>query len=102
MILNYTQYDSAIIALVFFTIIAILYYATKTKKVTGEKATMYACGETVDPKNVDLAKNETYNTIINTLKLDLLSDAHSGKLTEYLLLVCAGAFIIIITLVLSW
>ena len=102
MILNHTQYDSGIIALVFFTIITILYYATKTKKITGEKATMYACGETVDPKNIDLAKNETYNTIINTLKLDLLSDAHSGKLTEYLFLVCAGAFIITIILVLTW
>ncbi|NOR85422.1 hypothetical protein GQ473_04840 [archaeon] len=102
MILNYTQYDSGIIALIFFTIIAILYHATKTKKFTGEKTTMYACGETVDSKDIDLAKNETYNTIINTLKLDLLSDAHSGKLDEYLFLVCTAAFIIIIILVLTW
>ena len=102
MIQNYTLYDSSMIALIFFTIIIILYHFTKRKKHLGEKTSMYACGESIDPKNTDLIQNESYNTIIKSLNINILSKIHSGKLTEYLFLVCTGTLLIIIILVLTW
>ncbi|MCK5474776.1 MAG: hypothetical protein KAI53_05205 [Candidatus Aenigmarchaeota archaeon] len=102
--INSVFFDTISVSLIFFVLLAFfMYLAGKPKKTdTPGKTSIYACGENLNPENLNMVQKSFYNTIIDALRVNKLSKLHSGNLTEYLFLIAAGTFAIIILLVLLW
>ncbi len=102
--INSMFFDTISVSLIFFVLLVFfVYLAGKPKKaVTPGKTSIYACGENLNPEDLNMVQKSFYTTIIDALRINKLSELHSGNLTEYLFLVAAGTFAIIILLVLLW
>lgn len=63
---------------------------------------MYACGEDLKPEQLNVPPEGFYKVFTGALRLQALRRAHSGRLSDYLLWVVAGAVLLILYVMLLW
>ncbi|MBW6451468.1 MAG: hypothetical protein K0B02_01945 [DPANN group archaeon] len=89
-------------SLLFIIFSIFIYWIIEREPSLRDKASreMYVCGNKADPDQYRVNEHSFYKTIINYFKLDIIKQAHSGKLSMYLLWVLFG--LIIIGFILMW
>ncbi len=91
-----------LLAAIFIAIAKLAEFHVKKAKGKSGKTKMYACGEDIDPEDLNIAPDTFYHTFIKSFKLDKLKKLHQGLLTEYLYWMFAALVVILTIMVLLW
>ncbi len=91
-----------LLAAIFIAIAKLAEFHVKKAKDKSGKTKIYACGEDIDPDDLNIATNTFYRTFIKSFKLGKLKKLHQGLLTEYLYWMFAALVVILTIMVLSW
>lgn len=100
--------DLNVVAVVFAVFIAVIALLNKWSKRYSRgrkpdaKVKIYACGEDISPGRMNVPQESFYTVMIRLLRLDKISQWHSGNVTRYLMWVFTGMVLIMIYLLLLW
>jgi len=95
-----------LVTMVFLVLIAIIvvFYGWSISYSRGRKSNakrkIYACGEDIRPREINIPQASFYRVLIKSMKLNRLKEWHSGHLTRYLLWVFAGMVMLMMYLLL--
>lgn len=97
------------VVVVFGILVALIFMLNKhsmkygrKRRPSNAKKKIYACGEDMSPIQMDVPQGSFYRVFIRYMRLEKLSEWHSGDLSRYLTWVFAGMVVLMLYLLVFW